>query len=180
MLFRNVPKWGTSLFFLVSDHRGGNYGYQYREDVPDSREGAGEHAQGVEEGDDQGEEGPVYLQGPSACAAQSIRFRRGELADTLAERPNDDCIPPMNLEKMGSEIEQFLAENHNGIICLNGMEVLEMWNGLASVVTMLRKAQRSVRITDNTIVVSLDPKKLFWNDISSLKRISDDVVMCTG
>jgi hypothetical protein len=45
---------------------------------------------------------------------------------------------------------------------------------------MLRKAQRSVRITDNTIVVSLDPKKLFWNDISSLKRISDDVVMCTG
>jgi hypothetical protein len=95
-------------------------------------------------------------------------------------RPNDDCIPPMNLEKMGSEIEQFLAENHNGIICLNGMEVLEMWNGLASVVNMLRKAQQSVRITDNTIVVSLDPKKLFWNDISSLKRISDDVVMCTG
>ena len=95
-------------------------------------------------------------------------------------RPNDDCIPPMNLERMAKEIEQFIENNHNGIICLNGMEVLEMWNGLASVVDMLKKAQKIVHVTDNTIVVSLDPKKLFWNDISSLKRISDDVVMCTG
>ena len=42
----------------------------------------------------------------------------------LSTRPSPDCIPPMNLSVFEKNIDSFLSENTDGIIALNGLDVL--------------------------------------------------------
>lgn len=94
----------------------------------------------------------------------------------LSPRPEDDCIPPMNLEMFERRVEDFLKEYPNGIVALNGFDVLEMWNGFRPVLDVLRRARRKVRTNGTNFIISLDPKNLNQRTVCALRKLSDIVI----
>lgn len=94
----------------------------------------------------------------------------------LSPRPNGECLSPVNLEALESSITAFMQKNPDGIVVLNGLEVLEMWNGFAPVAACLKRAQNKLRDNNNSLMVSVDPKNLFTGNITPLTRISDEVI----
>lgn len=94
----------------------------------------------------------------------------------LTPRPGEECIPPMNLVEFENYISRFLAENPDGIVVLNGVEVLEMWNGFKPVLQVLKRAQERVSANGNNLLISLDPKTQFSKNLNDLQKISDEVV----
>ncbi|HSV41825.1 MAG TPA: DUF835 domain-containing protein [Methanomassiliicoccales archaeon] len=96
----------------------------------------------------------------------------------LSPRPNTDCIPPMNLDMFERYVHAFLEENVDGLVVLNGLDVLEMWNGFKPVLNVIKKAQERVSGSCcSNFVISLDPKDHYDNQLAALERISDEVVI---
>ena len=93
----------------------------------------------------------------------------------LSPRPEDCCIPPMNLMKFEENVKEFLNQHHNGIIILNGMDVLEKWNGHRPVLEMVKKIQKEMGEGAN-FIISLDPKSHHQTSMDALEKISDEVV----
>ncbi len=94
----------------------------------------------------------------------------------LTPRPTGECIPPMNLERLEGQILKFIAENKDGIVVLNGVEVLEMWNGFKPVLDVLRRTQEKVSANGNIFLITIDPKLQFTNNLGPLEKISDEVI----
>jgi len=94
----------------------------------------------------------------------------------LSTRPNSDCIPPMNLAMFEESIEVFLSRNKDGIITLNGLDVLEMWNGFRPVLDVLSRTHDRVNADGSNLIISLDPRSHYPLKLSRLEGISDEVV----
>jgi hypothetical protein len=94
----------------------------------------------------------------------------------LSPRTDDGCIPPMNLEMFERVIKQFLLENKNGMIILNGLDVLEKWNGWRPVLDVLSRMEQAVEECNGNLIISLDPKCHFPLKLKKLEILSDEVV----
>lgn len=94
----------------------------------------------------------------------------------LSPRPNEECLSPVNLEALEAIIARFMQQNPDGIVVLNGLEVLEMWNGFTPVAACLKRAQNRMAENNNSIMISVDPKNLYTSNISPLTKISDEVI----
>ena len=94
----------------------------------------------------------------------------------LSPRPEGDCIPPMNLQMFEKRIMEFLGQNENPIVVLNGVDVLYMWNGMRPVLDSIKRARGTMG--NAQFFISLDPKDHFPGHVGALERISDEVV-CT-
>lgn len=94
----------------------------------------------------------------------------------LSPRPDQDCIPPMNLQKFEDSIKEFLDENESPIVVLNGLDVLYMWNGIRPVIDSINRARGTLGKAE--FFVSLDPNNYAPVHVDALERISDEVV-CT-
>jgi len=94
----------------------------------------------------------------------------------LSPRPEEDCIPPMNLKSFEARITEFLKENESSIVVLNGVDVLCSWNGLRPVIESLKRARG--RLGKAELFISLDPSEQNPGYVGALERISDEVV-CT-
>lgn len=95
----------------------------------------------------------------------------------LSPRPSQECIPPMNLMQFEKHITKFIAENKDGIVVLNGVEVLEMWNGFRPVLEVLKRTQKKVSANGNSFLITLNPKIQFSNNLDNLEEISDEVIL---
>jgi hypothetical protein len=94
----------------------------------------------------------------------------------LSTRPNPECIPPMNLQAFERYINNFLSDNKEGIIVLNGLDVLEMWNGFRPVLDVLARATGKVNEDGSNLIISLDPRNHYPQKLEKLEHISDEVV----
>ena len=94
----------------------------------------------------------------------------------LSTRPNPECIPPMNLAIFEKNIMDFLSENEDGIVVLNGLDVLEMWNGFRPVLDVLARAQVVVSGNVSNFLISLDPHNHYPEKLVKLENISDEVI----
>jgi hypothetical protein len=95
----------------------------------------------------------------------------------LSPRPTDDCIPPMNLQVFEEYLHRFLIENENGIVVLNGVDVLEMWNGFKPVLNAIKKARDDVGDHNaSNFIISLDPKSHYDKQLAQLEKVSDEVI----
>ena len=94
----------------------------------------------------------------------------------LSPRPEDDCIPPMNLKTFERRVASFLKEFPKGIVALNGFDVLEMWNGLRPVLEVLKRARKQVNANGTNLIISLDPKNHHQRAVLELERLSDIVI----
>jgi hypothetical protein len=97
----------------------------------------------------------------------------------LTPRPESSCIPPMNLQMFEDNIKEFLKANENGIVVLNGVDVLEMWNGTRPVLDVIKKLQRSMKTGEGNFIISLDPKNHYRTSLNALEKASDEVVYPT-
>jgi hypothetical protein len=94
----------------------------------------------------------------------------------LSPRPEDDCIPPMNLEIFEKRVNEFLKEFPHGIVALNGFDVLEMWNGFRPVLEVLKRARSQVNSNGTNFIISVDPKNLNHRSVCELEKLSDIVI----
>jgi hypothetical protein len=94
----------------------------------------------------------------------------------LSPRPEESCIPPMNLEIFEERVNEFLSENENGIIVLNGVDVLEMWNGFRPVLDAIRRTKSRVNSNGTNLIISLDPKNHYQSNLTELEKSSDQVI----
>lgn len=97
----------------------------------------------------------------------------------LTPRPESSCIPPMNLQKFEENVREFLKLNHDGIVVLNGVDVLEMWNGCRPVLDVIKKVQMEMRTSEGNFIISLDPKNHYQTSLNALEKASDEVVYPT-
>jgi len=97
----------------------------------------------------------------------------------LSPRQEENCIPPMNLAILEAKVMAFLKRSPHGIVALNGMDVLEMWNGFRPVLDVIRKAQKEVNANGTNLVISIDPKNMSACRMEELERISDEVICST-
>jgi hypothetical protein len=112
---------------------------------------------------------------PSLLESQFENVKENMETRWLSPRANEQCIPPMNLQKFEAEIETFLEQNQDGIIVLNGIEVLEMWNGFRPVLNMIKKTRSQTE--NGNLIITMDSKDYFDNHIKELRNISDEVVL---
>ncbi len=94
----------------------------------------------------------------------------------LSPRTEVTCIPPMNLVAFEETIRKFFVENPDAIVILNGVDVLEKWNGWNPVLEVLRKTDRMVEESNGNLIISLDPKSHFPLKLKKLEGISDVVI----
>ena len=94
----------------------------------------------------------------------------------LSPRPEENCIPPMNLAVFEARVMAFLKKSPHGIVALNGMDVLEMWNGFRPVLDVIRKAQREVNANGTNFIISIDPRNMNAHRVEELEKMSDEVV----
>jgi hypothetical protein len=97
----------------------------------------------------------------------------------LTPRPESTCIPPMNLVKFEENVKEFLKQNHDGIVVLNGVDVLEMWNGSRPVLEVIKKVQKEMQLGEANFIISLDPKNHYQTSLNALEKASDEVVYPT-
>lgn len=113
---------------------------------------------------------PVILENQLTCDDGSLQMK------WLTPRADKGCIPPMNLKLMEEEIGKFLDANRDGIIVINGLEVLEMWNGFMPIVKMVERLKEKLAEPDKAILISVDPKNLVTNNLGRLERVTDVVI----
>lgn len=94
----------------------------------------------------------------------------------LSPRTRDTCIPPMNLDLFQRNIEKFILTNDNGIVVINGIDVLEKWNGFHPVLQVLKVLQEELKDKNGNIIISLNPESHFRNDLDKLRLISHKVI----
>lgn len=94
----------------------------------------------------------------------------------LNPRPNDDCSSPMDLDAFETRATQFIQKNKDGIVVLNGLEVLEMWNGFRPVLDRLRNMHEKVSLNGNNLIITFDPKNQITDHVDVLNDIADEVI----
>jgi len=94
----------------------------------------------------------------------------------LSPRTREYCIPPMNLGLFERDITDFISDSEGGIVVLNGLDVLEKWNGFYPVLEVLRRAERLVISNDGNLIISLDPKSHYESSLRKLEAISHQTV----
>lgn len=122
----------------------------------------------------------LYISKHSSNQLMSQFTNRDEPLTTkwLSPRPDMDCIPPMNLEMFEKYVQTFLEENADGLVVLNGLDVLEMWNGFKPVLNVIKKTQETVNGNNGSnFIISLDPKNHYDRQLAALEKVSDEVVI---
>jgi hypothetical protein len=112
---------------------------------------------------------------PALLESQFENVKENMETRWLSPRANENCIPPMNLHKFEEEVETFLEHNQDGIIVLNGIEVLEMWNGFRPVLNIIKKTRNQTEM--GNLIITMDSKDYFDSHIKELRNISDEVVL---
>ena len=106
-----------------------------------------------------------------------LEFEEGLLdARWLSPRPFADCVPPMNLEMFEDVVYEFLYENPDGIIAINGLDVMEMWNSFHPIIDMLSRLRDKINVGNNNMVMSLDPKNFYPPKLAMLESITDEII----
>ena len=113
---------------------------------------------------------------PRQLQMQFEPVKKNMKAMWLSPRTEDDCIPPMSLERFEESIKEFLKENEFPIVVLNGVDVLYSWNGFRPVIDSLKRARGGLGNAE--FFISLDPNEHNPGCVGALERISDEVV-CT-
>lgn len=90
----------------------------------------------------------------------------------LTPRTREHCIPPMNLRMFERNINDFISDNEEGIVVLNGLDVLEKWNGFHPVLEVLRRTEDLVISSGGNLMISLDPKSHYELSLRKLESIS--------
>jgi hypothetical protein len=115
---------------------------------------------------------------PNQIMGQFSNLQESLTTKWLSPRPDFQCVPPMNLKMFEKYLYEFLEKNENGIVVLNGMDVLEMWNGFKPVLDVIKKARERINGNiDSNFIISLDPKNHYDKQLEELERATDEVVV---
>jgi hypothetical protein len=114
---------------------------------------------------------------PSLLESQFGAVKANMETRWLTPRPDGNCIPPMNLKRFEEDVRSFFEQNDDGIVVLNGVDVLEMWNGFRPVLDVVKRAKDDAGANEGNFIISLDPKGYYDQKLKALRSVSDEVVL---
>jgi hypothetical protein len=82
----------------------------------------------------------------------------------------ENCLDPKELNKITREIESFLEENDRGLLFLDGLEYVVSQVDFPSVLRMVQYLNDKIMISDDRMLISLDPRAFSSQELSLIER----------
>lgn len=93
----------------------------------------------------------------------------------LSERAGPRNIPPDQLNRLFQGISAFLSENPDGIVMLEGVEYLLLYNEVKRVLATVERINDVVMSSQAVLVISVDPLTLDPRTLAYLRRWAEVV-----
>jgi hypothetical protein len=87
----------------------------------------------------------------------------------LCQNDGENNINPKDLSKLATRINEFINENGNSVILLEGLEYLITQNGLQKVLEILNSLNANIE-KDSMFILPIDPKALRKTDFDQLEK----------
>jgi hypothetical protein len=87
----------------------------------------------------------------------------------LCNTEGENNINPKDLSKLLNKINNFIVENNNSVILLDGLEYLISHNGLKKVLDILNELNSQIN-KDSMFILPIHPKALRKNDLDRLEK----------
>ena len=88
----------------------------------------------------------------------------------LSERAGPRNIPPDQLNRLFQRISAFLSENPEGIVMLEGIEYLLLYNEVKKVLATVERINDAVMSSRAVLVISVDPLTFDPRTLAYLRR----------
>ena len=82
----------------------------------------------------------------------------------------ENCLDPKELNKITREIESFLEEKDRGLLFLDGLEYVVSQVDFPSVLRMVQYLNDKIMISDDRMLISLDPRAFSSQELSLIER----------
>lgn len=91
----------------------------------------------------------------------------------LGERSGEDRISPDNLGKLKHRIYSFAKEHKNGVVVIDGLEYLALFNDFHRLNVFYEELNDIVMETRNVLFIPIDERLIEPSDIARLKRYAE-------
>jgi len=91
----------------------------------------------------------------------------------LGERAGEDRISPDNLTKLKHCISKFTKEHKNGVVVIDGLEYLALFNDFHRLNVFYEELNDVVMETRNVLFIPIDERLIEPSDIARLKRYAE-------
>ncbi len=91
----------------------------------------------------------------------------------LGERAGDDSISPDNLSKLKHRIAVFAKEHKNGVVVIDGLEYLSLFNDFHRLNVFYEELNDIVMETRNVLLIPIDERLIEPSDVARLKRFAE-------
>ncbi|MBN1678310.1 MAG: DUF835 domain-containing protein [Candidatus Thermoplasmatota archaeon] len=98
----------------------------------------------------------------------------------LATRAGEGVMAPTNLGIMTNTIVQFIRENDNGIVLLDGIEYLVVNNDFAKVLRSIDQINDHIVQSHAVMVIPVDPRAFDPKELALLERNMEKIAGRTG
>ncbi len=93
----------------------------------------------------------------------------------LSNTGKEDSVRPRDLERLSILLEQFLTDK-KGVVLLDGIEYLVTNNDFVTVLRLIQSMRDLVAMNMATMIVSLNPSTLGFQELNLLEREMDSVL----
>lgn len=95
---------------------------------------------------------------------------------SLSPRPESDCISPMNTEALKYTIQKFIDENSDGIIVLNGIDVMEKWMSFNTIKSIIEEVKELALSNNHSVIITQNPLAINSQKLLILESLADEIV----
>ncbi len=101
-----------------------------------------------------------------------------ELIDlrSLSPRPESDCISPMNTEALKCTVQKFIDENSDGVIVLNGIDVMEKWMSFNIIKSIVEEMIELAISNNHSVIITQNPLAINSQKLLILESLADEIV----
>lgn len=94
----------------------------------------------------------------------------------FSARPEPDCVSPLNVEALSRTIKEFISHGPNGVIVLNGIDVMSNWTYFSKIYATLQNIKQIVSQNDHTLIITIDPTSIDARKLHLLETLVDKIV----
>jgi len=88
----------------------------------------------------------------------------------LTRRKGENNIDPVQLNVISHKIQEFITENNNAIVLLDGIEYLISQNDFKPVLRFIQHIRDEVLVSQSNLLITLSPQTLSRNELKLLER----------
>lgn len=95
---------------------------------------------------------------------------------SLSPRPESDCISPMNAEALKCTVQKFIDENSDGVIVINGIDVMEKWMSFKIIKSIIEEVRELALSNNHSVIITQNPLTINSQKLLILESLADEIV----